>query len=102
MLAKPSYFIHSAVTASYWHFPTAIVWTTTGEALAVIVIIKNGQVWHQNLLQHQWIKEETIEILSKQNLDTKDSLILIMELDVANLQMTVGQHKPLAKAIEKL
>lgn len=48
------------------------------------------------------LKKETTELLTKQDLDTKDALVLITESDVTKPDMTLGQRKLLAKAIGKL
>ena len=39
------------------------------------------------------LKKETSELLTKQDLDTKEALVLVTESDITNLEMTLGQRK---------
>ena len=48
------------------------------------------------------LKKETSELLTKQDLDTKEALVLVTESDITNLEMTLGQRKLLVKAITEL
>ena len=48
------------------------------------------------------LKKETSELLTKQDLNTKETLVLVTESDIANLEMTLGQRKLLVKEITEL
>ena len=45
------------------------------------------------------LKKETSELLTKQDLDTKEALVLVTESDITNLEMALGQRELLVKAI---
>lgn len=47
-------------------------------------------------------KKATKDLLVAQDLDTKEDLVLVTEYDVAKLELTLGQHKSLAKMISEL
>ncbi|KAL9962934.1 hypothetical protein ACROYT_G032089 [Oculina patagonica] len=56
----------------------------------------------QSWCETNGLKKETSELLTKQDLDTKEALALVTESDVASLEMTLGQRKLLVKAITGL
>ena len=52
--------------------------------------------------ENNGLKSATLEFLAKQDLNTEEAIVLLVDKDLEKMEITLGQRKMLAKAVSRL